>query len=489
MLSNNHRATLRHLGNFTRIPSFLCLPTFVVIVVFGEWFALPAFLLLFLFSFGIGWCLTRWTQPAETMASSYSLLLISISWLLIPALGLIPYYGVALSGHTGAQMFLDLNSAAFESMSGFSGTGLSMVAHPQNLPHCLQWWRSLTEWTGSMGVLFVALIYLHHVADIDKIYHAETNSFQIDDNYRQTILTIWWMYLAFTLVAVILFFVLGMPFWEALNHGLAAICTGGFSVRDNSFSDYSFSIRLAANFVIVIGAISFKVYYLLLLKRDIKGMWRQTQLRYFLALLIVLTSVILYLNSDAHWLDNTFQLTSALSTCGLNTANVAKWQAPVLFLLTIAMNLGGNANSTAGGIKTARIAWLLKSIRQNLREALQTEENKKKFCIDFNGEKQKEERVAGHVQNAMTILFLWLLSLVAGCVLLSIFLPPGVTFMQTLFEVSSALNNVGLSAGVTAHSLSAAGKWILIFLMWMGRLEVFAVLVLFYSVFRVGKTF
>lgn len=483
MYVQNKKAILHHLGSFLRIPALLCLPTFVVIIIFQEWFALPAFGVMMVLTFGTGQFLFRRYREHTLLQPASALVLISLTWLLIALFGVIPFYGVALSGHPGAATFLDLNSAFFESMSGFSGTGLTMVKKASALPHCLQWWRSATEWFGSMGMIFIATAFLHKEKEIAKIYEAETNHFDINHNYPQTITIIWWLYLALTGLSIIAFIIAGMPVWEAFNHGLTAISTGGFSVKDDSFISYAPQIKLVGNILIILGAISFKAYYLLLFRRAPAKVWRLTQLRYFLAILALLLLGLFLFDNSGSWVDKTFQAASALGTCGLNTVDIQTWNLPVLLLLIIAMNLGGNADSTAGGFKTSRLAWLAKNFKYKLREAWLPEHRKQEIPIRFDAQVVPHEEVQEQVSQAVTILLLWITALVAGCIILSLALHEEFTMNEILFEVSSALNNVGLSTGITGHALRPTVKWTLFVLMWLGRLELYAVVVLFYSLF------
>ncbi|GAA4469320.1 TrkH family potassium uptake protein [Nibrella saemangeumensis] len=483
MFSQHYKALLRHLGSFLRIPALLCLPTFVVIIVFREWFAVPAFAVLLVLTFGIGQFLfVRFRHHTHLPASS-AFGLIALTWLLVTVAGIIPYYGVALTGHSGCREFLDLNSAFFESMSGFTGTGLTMVKKPANLPHCLQWWRSVTEWSGSLGMIFIAVAFLRKKKEIDKIYTAETNSFDIDGDYPKTIGKIWWMYVLFTALSILAFAGAGMPVWEAFNHGLTAISTGGFSVRNDSFTSYPLPVLVTGNIIIVIGAISFKVYYLMLFKWQFRKAWRQTQLRYFGTLLLGLISLLLMFNRPENWIHNTFQAASAIGTCGLNTVPVQGWPLPAVLLLTIAMNLGGNADSTAGGLKTARLAWLLKHLRAQIWQTLAPNEKSSDYPVQFDGRAVDHNEKNEEVLQALNFLLLWLVAGLAGCLVLSLLLPDQFSLSDILFEVSSALNNVGLSIGITDHALRPAAKWTLIVLMWIGRLEIYAVVVLLYGVF------
>jgi trk system potassium uptake protein len=469
---------LRDLGLFIQLPALLTLPTLVVIVVFNEWFALLSFGIMSVSCVITGQVLYRLNKKSEKTFSGSAFVLLSLSWFIIPVTGIIPFYGIALSDYNEqTSIFLNLHSAFFESMSGYTGTGLTMVDKPHHLPHVLQWWRSVTEWIGGLGMIFITIAFLDTIHESKKLYASEAMKWTIDnENTRTTVKKIWLIYLLYTLISILAFWLSGMPVWEAINHGLVGISTGGFTVTPDSFVSYSTEIKITGVVIMLTGALSFKVHYLLLIRRDYKRIVRQSELSFFTLLFILFALLLLLLNPSAAFIDNIFQAASALGTCGFNSVNLETWPMPVLVLLMIPMLLGGNESSTTGGIKTSRLLWMLKWIKHSLMSVLAPDRQEKKFSFNKHPIDKNEALKEG--RTAANLIFLHMASLVTGTLII-LFLPDNrFELYEIFFDVTSAINNVGLSSGMTAHENHTGVKWVMIICMWIGRLEIQAVLIL-----------
>lgn len=395
-------------------------------------------------------------------------------------LGIIPFYFIGIQGiNAETSTYGDFHSAFFESMSGFTGTGLTMVKSPAEIPYVLQWWRSLTEWTGGLGMVYLAISFLHTSHRSERLYRSEAVSWIIDKgDVQKTVKKTWLIYLLYTGISIIVFAIAGMSTWEAINHGLVGISTGGFSVRNDSFVSYPDTIKAVAIPVMIAGALSFKIHYILIVRRDWKLLLRQTEFRWFLALFVCLSIALLLLNHAASPVDNLFQAASSLGTCGFNSAEIAKWPVPVLTLLLIPMLLGGNGSSTTGGIKTSRLIWLVRAIRHMVLRKSGEHHYK------LNGEVVEEGEAKELQRSASNLFFLYIIAWAAGTIVV-LFLSNGdYTLYEVAFEVNSALNNVGLSAGMSTAANAPVVKWVFVVIMWIGRLEIQAVLILFAVVMR-----
>lgn len=485
-MSTEHIKTfLRDLGLLVHVPAILFIPTFIVIVYFQEWYALPSFLVMAIVSLVLGQLLYASFKNNKKSFAPLSLPLVAVSWFLIPLLGSIPFYGVGLleGANIGdAYKFADFGSAFFEAMSGFTSTGLSMLDKPHTLPHCLQWWRSISEWLGGIGVILLAAVLLDLNSENEALYEAEAMSWTIpDQNVNKTIKRIWSIYLGFTLLSIASFFIAGMSGWESVNHGLTAVCTGGFTITDDSFISYNPSIKIIAIIIMVMGALSFRIHYLMIFKKRIKTLMQLTEIKVFaLAFLFFLILIILIDPSEAI-IDIIFQVSSALGTCGFNSVHTQQLYVPVLFLLNIAMIIGGNSSSTTGGVKNNRIAWFFKGIKGLIDSFIigPGVENRKKYY--FNGIEVALEEAKEKIINSTFLIILWVLAIVVGVIISYIAEGDRYELHQILFDVSSAISNVGLSAGFTGHDMNVFSKWIFIFLMWLGRLEIYAVIFLLIS--------
>lgn len=480
-MSVNFKAFLKDVGKLLYLPAVFAFVTLPVIIYFKEWFALPPFALMAVVSFGVGQLLFQPVKSSQESAAGLSIIFVTVAWLLLPLFGIIAFYGTALAApentYPAVSVFLQPTNCFFESMSGFTGTGLTMVKNPSQLPYTLQWGRSFMEWIGGVGVIMLASMLLSFNHDKGKLYHAETRKWTIDDApATATIKKIWWIYVAYTVASILTFYLAGMPFWEALNHGMTAIGTGGFSVTPRSFTDYSSLIKALAVVIMVVGAINFKAHYLLIFRRDIKSVLKQTQLRYFAALLVVALLTMVLIKPDTPFIDILFQVASALGTCGLNTAKLSTWAMAPLFLLVVLMLFGGNAGSTAGGIKTERVAWFTKGIWRGAKKAWLPEDEEPPLYFDQEAKKPKV--TDRNIEQAAVIYFIWMATLTVGTLCLSVLVGDQYTFDQVVFDSASALSNVGLSSGLTGPDLPNSAKLLLTGLMWVGRLEVMAVVIL-----------
>lgn len=487
MLSEPIKTFLRDLGLLLHIPAVLFIPTLFVIIHFEEYFALPGFLIMAMVSLFFGQLLYRSFKNNEKEKRKYSLAMVSLSWLIIPLLGAIPFYGISVSASEvigEAEKFSDGTSAIFESMSGFTSTGLSMLDKPETIPHCLQWWRSVSEWLGGIGVIILAISVFDISTKANILYEAEAMNWIIDDSgLKKTIRAIWIIYILYTIGSILLFYLAGMPGWEAINHGLTAVCTGGFTIIGDSYISYNHYIKWIAIFIMFIGSLSFQIHYLLLFKRNFKKVVKLTELKVYGVILILIFLIINLLNSGEDFTDNIFQATSALGTCGFNSVETPSLPVPVIFLLSLAMIMGGNSSSTTGGLKTRKLVWIFKGIIKSFRNIWTREGSKTDHYLTFNEEEVKEEEAKEQILNSAYIFILWFTAITMGVLLTLIIEGDNYSMYQIFFDVSSALNNVGLSAGVTGYDMNRFTKWIFIVLMWIGRVEIYGCLLLIFSPF------
>lgn len=491
MYSTGFKSFLRDIGKLLHLPLGLAAISLPVIIYYKEWFALWPFGIMSVLSLAGGQLFYHTFKSSKETNKGFSVIFVAFAWILIPLFGSIPFYGIALLAPEGQfeqlPVFEKLVNSFFEAMSGFTGTGLTMVKDPTQIPYTLQWWRSFSEWIGGIGVIMLASLLLKLNHDDKRLYQAETRKWTVgeDTPISVTIQKIWKIYVGYTLASIIIYYIAGMPFWQALNHGMTALGTGGFSVTPRSFTDYSALIKGITIAIMIAGAIAFKIHYLIIFRFDFKAFFSQTQLHYFFFFLIAAFIILILINPDVPVIDLAFQVSSALATCGLNTVDLTTWLSSPVFVLVILMILGANAGSTGGGIKTERFAWFMKGIWRSVKQVWNPEEAK--ATVNFNEELVEDKVVRNHIQQGANILFLWLISLAVGAFLLNIIMEEEYEFYQILFDSASALSNVGLSTGVTAASMPENGKYLLSLLMWLGRLEIMAVVIFFVTPFYLSK--
>jgi trk system potassium uptake protein TrkH len=339
------------------------------------------------------------------------------------------------------------------------------------------------EWIGGVGMIVLVLSVLEPSTDAYQLYYAEGRSKKIALTLKTTVRKIWKIYLLYTVLSILLLCLVGMPWWEALNHSMTGISTGGFSVTDDSIGAYSPVVQLAVILIMIVGAISFSAHYQLLAKRRLSALWRDAQHR-ALWLLLGLGTIVLLLENywfqgSFLWLDTLFQWVSALGTCGFNTVKLQNWSPSAKLLLSVAMVFGAASGSTVGGLKLNRVVALYKGVLWHFRRISLRPHQLMRY--QMNGKVLNEAQAAQRVGSAAVLAVLWVGWLGLGVLVLLHVVQPQYTLNDVIFEAASALGSVGLSTGISHPDLHWVGKLILIVFMWMGRLEIIPVLVLFSS--------
>ena len=483
MLRLSWTAIGHDVGLLLHIPGIMAITGLVMAVIFQEWFALPGFFLTVILSIAVGQILYRCCHAGEEPRSPQSFIVVALAWLFIVVMEALPFYLAAQLGSDLSETSLAFKeplNALFESMSGFTSTGLTMTQDASALPYSLQWWRTLSEWIGGVGVIVLALALIDKSEKEYALYTAEARASQLGPNVTSTVRRIWMIFIAYTVFAIGAFWLTGMPAWEALNHGMTGIATGGFAVTSNSFQGYGSGVKIVTIAVMLLGAVSFAVHHHILARFDLKSAWRHSQLWTFVVLIalgLFTLSLSKVVKSDTvSLLDQVFQWASALGTCGFNSVALDVWTQSSLSVLTVGMVIGGMAGSTTGGLKLSRMTWLAKALWWRLRNLWLAEHQTENYTYD--GETISEEQAMRQVSSAALIAFLWMMTLTAGTLLLFSQVGDRYSLHEVLFETTSALGSVGLSIGITATYLSAMAKLTLMVLMWMGRLEILAVVIL-----------
>lgn len=476
----------------------------IVPVAWGEYYAVPALVVSGAIPLALGRILTSAFRDASDPGKLHGMMIAASGWLCIAAFGSLPFLLVAwmvelspAAMHTPAQTatlaaFTDPLNALFESMSGFTGTGLTMTGNEEALPRTLQWWRTLSEWVGGVGVIVLTTAILARPGSGSlTLYESEARSEKIHPSIVSTVRTIWWIFILFTFVSILLLWTVGMPIWDAINHGMTGLATGGFSVTDGSIAAYdSAAIELALIPVMLLGSIAFPIHYLIL-RGDLKNLYTDLQTRWVivhvgtgaLVLCGFLYSSGTYESASGVLRYGVFQFVSAATCTGFQTAvdatNVAlgQWPAHAQLTMVLGMVIGAAAGSTAGGIKLIRVATLMKGVQHRVSDVFYPATAVRR--VKINGRRLGEEAAAREFEEAAIIGFLWFVFLGAGIFVLLLVLPPGgYTLQNVIFEVASAQGNVGLSTGITGpDSLPRPGKAMFLFNMWIGRLEIVPVLV------------
>ncbi|MFT4883768.1 MAG: trk system potassium uptake protein TrkH [Natronomonas sp.] len=508
------RATIgRDLGRILEALGGLMLVSLVVPLLWGEFYALPALLVSAAIPLGIGRFLYWRFKGAESPGRLHGMVVAATGWFSVGLFGSLPFLLIAWTVELGVPglatpsqtatlaAFTDPLNALFESMSGFTGTGLTMTDDESVLPRTLQWWRTFTEWIGGVGVIVLTTAILSRPGSGSlTLYESEARSEKIHPSIVSTVRTIWWIFILFTFLSILALWLVGMPLWDAINHGMTGLATGGFSITDNSIATYdSVAIDFVLLPIMLLGSIAFPVHYLIL-QGELRNFYSDLQTRWVFIYMTIgsalLTAFVYfgdtYATPFAALRYGLFQFVSAATCTGFQTAvdatNVAlgRWPTHAQLTVTFGMFIGGAAGSTVGGIKLIRALTLAKGIRYHIAGVFYPETAIRQ--LEINGRRMSEEEASREFMEAAIIAVLWTVFLVVGALVLLVVLPSAEYSLENvLFEVASAQGNVGLSSGITGpNSLPAIGKVTFLFHMWIGRLEIIPVLVALRTLFQRG---
>ncbi|WP_435067094.1 potassium transporter TrkG [Haloplanus sp. C73] len=521
----------RDVGSLLVMQSGLMGLSIGVAVLAREFYAAGAFLLAGVLTGAVGMAARRRFAEAPEPRLKHGMVVAAAGWLSTAVFGALPFFltasltpqavaaGFVPAGADYATsslyVFRDPLHALFESMSGWTGSGLTMATHEPSLPRTIQWWRSLIQYVGGVGVIVLTVTILARPGSGSyALYQSEAREERIHPSIVSTVRTVWKLFLGYTLLSVVALFVairlsdygsslpLWQAGWQALNHAMTGLSTGGFSVTDNSVATYdSPLIETALLPVMTIGAIAFPVHYAVLADRDVSQLWSDLQTRWLFVLLAVGAVVLSIQNAvtlpagsftgTANYAglrsvgvpapvadavrDSTFQFVSALSCTGFQSAPIGDWAAGGKLLVAGAMTLGGAAGSTVGGLKIIRGYTIVRGIKwQFSRVFLPPNAVVHAHIGDRLLDRETMER---EFSEAAIVSLLWLLLLVASSLLLVNVVGAEFTYADALFEVASAQGNVGLSTGITGPSMPAAAEAAFLVNMWVGRLEIIPVLV------------
>ncbi len=473
---SNLKTVLKDLGSILVILGLLMLVLMIVSYLFNEFEVLKILFFTALLTLCLGLSLRYSCRNAKEPELKHAMITAASAWLVVPAISSL--FFIFIEG-------MHPLDSLFEAMSGWTGTGLTMVAHPSSLTFTMQFWRSLMQWVGGIGVIVLMVSILARPGTGSfMMYKAETREEKIRPSVISTVRIIWWIYLLLTSIGIILFYFAGMALWEAINHAMTVIGTGGFSITENSMAFYNNPwIELAIMPMMILGAIPFLIHYKVL-TGHFRAFLKDMQCRalfVILLLLLIPLSVENYFSLSGNILRSlrfsSFQLISGLTCTGFQTYDVHLWSGTALGMVSIAMLIGGGAGSTAGGIKLIRAVLVWKGMSWSLTKSLLPKRAIKPFR--FWDRLLDEEETNRIVSEANLIIILWLVFLFLGVGVLSHVVVPSHTLSEIIFEVASAQGNVGLSVGITGAGMSYIGKVMLILNMWIGRLEIIPVLMLF----------
>ncbi len=414
-----------------------------------------------------------------------SFMLVTLAWFVAGAFGALPYYFFGVF-----EGYLD---AYFESISGFTTTGATLIENIEGMPSGLLLWRSFTQWLGGMGiiVMFVALLPRLGFRGMN-LFRAEMPGVFTDrvvPRIAEMAKKLWLIYMVLTALLLGLLILFGVPIYHAINHALTTMPTGGFSTMDDSVAGLGNpAVEVIIIIFMLLAGINFALYYQLI-RKDFKSFYKNPELRFYLALifvsiiLVTINIAVIYNFDFGETLrKGAFQVVSIVTTTGYTTANFDVWPGFSKVLLFIFMFTGGSGGSTSGSMKQIRIIILLKfSYREIYRLVHPTAVSKVKL-----GQRAVSEEV---LRNVVAFTILYVFSFILGALALS---GMGLDPSTASSAVAATLGNVGPGFGMvgaehTFQIIPSLGKAILCFMMVLGRLEIYTVLIFILAEVRLIK--
>lgn len=402
---------------------------------------------------------------------------VALCWIVLSLMGAIPFL---LTGTI--PNFID---ALFETVSGFTTTGASILPEVESLPRCVLFWRSFTHWIGGMGVLVFLLALLKMVDGSHmNLMRAESPGPSVSrlvPTVRSTAKILYSIYIVMTVLEMLLLLVGGMPLFDALTTAFGTAGTGGFGIKNDSIAGYSTFLQVVITIFMILFGVNFNIYYLALMKKW-KQVYKNEELRWYL---IVIASAILLIGWNIRGVYDTFgktlqqsafQVASIITTTGFATADFNEWPEVSRTLLIMLMFVGASAGSTGGGIKVSRFIILLKSSAKELLQYLHPRQVRK---IQMDGKPVEHEVV----RNVNVYMMIYVLIFSFSVLFLAI---DGHDLITNFTAVAATLNNIGPGLELVGPSanfslFSYPAKIVLIFNMLAGRLEIFPLLLLFFK--------
>lgn len=453
--------------------------TMCVGIYYGEQDAI-AFLKLALLVLPVGCALYAAFRTPMDLRFYEGFAIVTLNWVLVPVIGAIPFIA------TGTLP--DFADAFFESVSGFTTTGATVIRSLEQVSQTILFWRSLSHWIGGMGIILMSLAILPELAGKMQLFKAEVPGpmhERLQPRIRETARTLWWIYLSLTVFQLVLLYLNGLSFFDAIIHSFGTASTGGFSSRTLSVRAYnSETVDWITTAFMFIAGVNLALYYQAL-RGKISSIWRDPEFRLYTAIIVIFIMVIsvniclqVYGDFFKSLRYAAFQVVSIITTTGYSIVDYDIWPDLSRWLLLLLMFIGGCSGSTAGGIKVIRIYALIQTCRLELFK-LRHPQAVTQLTI---GEKRIPDEVSTGI---LEFFFLYIFVFAISVTCLTSY---GIDLLSSVSAVAATLGNIGAGLELVGPMNSYlpipdAGKYLLSGCMLMGRLEIYTVLVFLFSGF------
>ncbi len=476
------RIILRILGMLLMMFSLTMVPPILISLLFGDaqW---DAFAIAIIITAATGLVMYLPNRLArKELRTRDGFLIAALFWSVLGLFGSLP---LMLTGDAA----LSPTDAVFESFSGLTTTGATVITGIDFLPESILYYRQQLQWLGGMGIVVLAVAILPTLGVGGMaLYRTEIpgplKDSKLTPRITETAKALWYIYAALTITCFLAYMAAGMNWFDALGHSFSTVAIGGFSTYDASIGHFdSATIELICMFFLIISAMSFSLHFLAWRGRRIRHYFQDPEARFllmFLAFLSVITVISLWLtgtyDTERGLRHGLFQVVSIATTAGFGVADFSAWPGALPFLLFMAAFVGGCSGSTGGGMKVIRIILILK---QGMREVMRLIHPNAVIAVKI-GKVSVPDGIAQAVWGFFSVYVMLFFLMLVGV------MATGVDQVTAWSTVASALNNLGPALGEASANygeMPALAKWILVVAMLLGRLEIFTVLVLFTPAF------
>jgi len=515
MKTKTYQIVLKEIGNLMALMGFILVIPGVVALFYNEWYSFLGFFMSGIITYGIGISLYSAFLDASEPQFNHGYIIAAFTWLLLTVMGALPFYIIAnITPPDIIQKFVPVGAnytssllifqsplhCFFESMSAYTTTGLTMTVHEPSVGKAILFYRSFAQWIGGAGFIVLVLALFKHNSgrSVRLLYQSESYGANLKNKVRDTTKVIWKSYVFITLFTIF-YLIIGTYFilpdypladtvFDSINHALSGLSTGGFSTLDNSISSYN---TTAMDYLyllpMILGSFSLPFYYLIFYKHKFNEIWLDIQTRSLLICFFIggisLSLLLMYSQAVPNPLSvGMFQYVSAMSTTGWHTSNLHLWDdSSLLFIIFVAMIIGGAWGGSVGGIKIYRALFIQKGIRWQIKKEFFSQNTVK--ALKFDGKIMLPEEANTKLASVSTYVLLFFVILIGSTFITTFFIPDNFTFLDALFESTAAQTTSAFSVGITNPSMNPVVEVIYILQMWLGRLEIIPVLALFRSVF------
>lgn len=472
----NFKMVFKVIGRICQTAGVLLLIPSVVAVLYMEITQLTAFLITSVSAFVLGTLIAVLCRTKNHIIyAKEGFAIVAAAWIVMSLIGAVPF--------VLAREIPSFVDAFFETVSGFTTTGASILTNIEAMSKSMLFWRSFTHWVGGMGVLVFVMAVLPNITDRSMhLMRAEMPGpvvGKLVPRVKDTAKILYLIYIVLTLIEVVLLLFGGMSLYESLVHSFGTAGTGGFGIKADSIASYSPYCQWVITIFMLLFGVNFNIYFLLLIRR-FKSVFKSSELWCYISIVLVSIGIItLNISSMYDTLgdsvrNSAFQVASIITTTGFSTVNFDLWPSLSKGILLILMMIGACAGSTGGGIKVSRLVILFKSAAKEIKKMIHT---RSVSTVHFEGRAVEQ----GTVSSVATYFFVYMLCLIVAFLTIS-FEPFG--FESNFSAVVACFNNIGPGFGEVGAAGNYFGytmfsKIVLSFSMLLGRLEIFPMIIVF----------